>query len=73
MKNLGDLWCSLLNAKTVEDQAAWARKHGLQLIEHACLLSDVGIGRTELRVSPEEALDMYAEANPRNPHPFGQV
>ncbi|AZV21481.1 hypothetical protein [Mesorhizobium sp. M7A.F.Ce.TU.012.03.2.1] len=72
MKNLGDLWCSLLSAKTVEEQAAWARQHGLQLIEHACLLSDVGISDTELRVSPDEALAMYASANPRRPQPFDQ-
>lgn len=69
-KDLSELWCSLLSAQTIDAQAAWARKHGLQLIEHACLLSDVDIGYTELLVSPQEALAMYARANPRHPKPF---
>ncbi|MER9355568.1 hypothetical protein NKI61_20060 [Mesorhizobium sp. M0514] len=73
MKNLGDLWQALLLSQTVEEQAAWAREHGLQLIEHACMLSAVGIGETELKLSPDEALAMHAHANPRNPRPFGQA
>lgn len=70
MTNLADIWSALLLAQTVEEQATWARTHGLQLIEHVCLSADADLGQIELKVSPDEALAMHAEANPRSPQAF---
>jgi hypothetical protein len=72
MTNLGEIWTDLMLAKTTEEQAKWARDHGMQMVDEIQRLNaDAGIGQIELQITPQIALDSYRKANPRNPNPFG--